>query len=118
MKAKFIFENTYSGEYSWTEFNMGSDWISLTTKIQISNEDEEEIKKEYIDPMILDKFLLKRLGINYAELEQMNMEEEFTIHSYNQVKDRVLFKTNIEDVIVSITELFNLAEETQKIQKY
>ncbi len=132
MKAQFIFENYPPGvEYdsnapwndsdsSWTEFDMDNTMggIYLKTKVQVSEEDEEEIEKESIDPMILDKALLKKLGLNYEELESMGIEEEFRIDDYRQKGDIVLFKTTAGDTKLYIGELSQLAEETQKLRKY
>ena len=79
MKAQFIFENYPSEEdSSWTEFQMNMfGGINLITKVQVSEDEVEELSNESIDPMILDEFLLKELGLNYKEVKDLELEEEF-----------------------------------------
>lgn len=120
MKAQFIFENYPPGaEYdrnapwnepedsSWTDFEMDGDPY-LVTKGYVSEDDIEILDNQSIDPMNLDKVLLKKLGLSYEELENLEMEEEFSIEEYHQIGDIVYFKTNIGDTEISIDELQSL----------
>jgi hypothetical protein len=117
MKANKIFENYPSEEdSSWTEFQMNMfGGINLITKVQVSEEDTEELSNESIDPMILDEFLLKKLGLNYKEVKDLELEEDFSINNYNQKNEIVIFKTNLGNVEVSLKELQNLVEIRHKV---
>jgi len=122
MKAKFIFENYPPGaEYdrnapwnesedsSWTDFEMDRDGDPrLVTKAYVSEDDIEILENKSIDPMYLDRALLKELGLSYNELENLNMEEEFQIKEYYQKGDIVYFKTTAGDVELSIDEIEKL----------
>jgi len=122
MKAKFIFENYPPGaEYdrnapwnesedsSWTDFETDRDGDPrLITKAYVSEDDIEILENRSIDPMHLDKALLKKLGLFYEELEDLGMEEEFSIEEYYQKGNTVYFKTNIGDTEISIDELQSL----------
>lgn len=129
MKAQFIFENYPLGascdpnapwnqpeDHSFTDFEMKDDGdIKLVTKAYVGEDDIEILEVCTIDPMILDKFLLKKLGLNYEEIEQIGMEEDFLVQDYDQEREEVFFKTNIGDTQVSMRELYDLADETRKM---
>jgi len=129
MKAQFIFENyppgveydrnapwNQSEDHSFTDFDMKDDGdINLVTKAYVGEDDIEILEVSTIDPMILDKFLLKKLGLNYEEIEEIGMEEDFLVQDYDQNKEEVFFKTNIGDTQVSMRELYDLADETRKM---
>lgn len=115
MKAKKIFENYSNEDSSWTEFQMNMfGGINLITKVQVSEDDTEELSKESIDPMILDEFLLNELGLNYKEVKELELEEEFSISNYNQQNEIVTFKTNLREVKVTLNQLSNLADKTRR----
>lgn len=122
MRARFIFENyplgaAYDRNAPWNQpednsiidFEMDRDGDPrLITKVYIGEEDIEILDNKSIDPMHLDKALLKKLGLSYGELEGINMEEEFSIEEYYQKGNTVYFKTNIGDTEISIDELQSL----------
>lgn len=118
MKAQFIFEDYPSEDSSWMEFDMNNDgFIDIITKIQVSEDDTEELARDPIDPMILDEFLLKELGLNYKEVEELGLEEEFSINNYSQQKEIITFKTNLGEVKASFDQLSNLADKTRKTRR-
>lgn len=120
MKAQFIFENApwnESEDHSWVIFDIEDGSFVLRTKIQTSEEDEEEIDKEIIDPDILYRHLSRKLGLDYDELESMDMSGEFDIDNYDQKDEIVHFKTTAGDTELSLQELFNLADKTRKIRR-
>jgi hypothetical protein len=122
MKAKFIFENYPPGaandrnapwnqcdDHSYVDFEMDKDGDPrLITKACVGEDDIEILENRSIDPMYLDRALLKKLGLSYDELENLNMEEEFYIEEYYQKKDTVYFKTTAGDTQLSISELQSL----------
>jgi hypothetical protein len=122
MKAQFIFENYPPGaandpnapwneteDRSWTDFEMDKDGDPrLVTKAYVGEDDLEILDNQSMDPMSLDKALLKKLGLSYEELEGLDMEEEFSIEEYHQKSNTVYFKTTAGDTELSIGELQRL----------
>jgi hypothetical protein len=124
MRAKSILESSnLNGPWNQAEdkiivnFEMDKDGEShLISKVYVNEEDFEILENRSIDPMLLDKALFLKIGIAYDDLEPLEIEEELIINGYKQMNNKVIFETNIGDIIISMTELFNLADETQKMQ--
>ena len=122
MKAQFIFENyppgaandpnapwNQSDDGSYTDFEMDKDGDPrLVTKAYVGEDDLEILENRSIDIMYLDRALLKKLGLSYNELENLNMEEDFYIEEYHQKGDTVYFKTTAGDTELSIGEIQDL----------